>query len=141
MRTSWDEYFLNIADVVATRATCTRLKVGCVLVKDKNILSTGYNGSIHGHPHCIDDGVGCLLNDEGRCIRTIHAEENAVLHADRENLKGSTAYVTHLCCEKCSKTLAQAGIDKIVYRNHYENKYNENFLQGIELVHLQGEKK
>ena len=142
MRKSWDEYFLEIAEVVATRATCERLKVGCVLVQNKNIISTGYNGSIHGHPHCIDEGVGCLLNDEGRCIRTIHAEENAVLHANREDLQGATAYVTHLCCEKCSKTLAQAGIARIVYRHHYENKYNQHFLQDIELVHLkeQGKK-
>lgn len=135
-RKSWDQYFLDIAEVVATRATCERLQVGCVIVKDKNIVSTGYNGSIHGHPHCTDEGVGCLLNDEGRCIRTIHAEENAVLHANRESLKGSTAYVTHLCCEKCSKTLAQAGIKRIVYRHHYDNKYNKHFLSNIELVQL-----
>jgi len=127
---------LDIADTVSTRATCNRLKVGCVIVKDKVIVSTGYNGSIRGQPHCIDEGVGCLLNDEGRCIRTIHAEENAVIHAERRRLIGATAYVTHLCCEKCSKTLAQAGISRLVYRHYYGNKYNKHFLSEIETVHL-----
>lgn len=135
-RKSWDEYFMEIAEVVATRATCTRLQVGCVIVKNKNILSTGYNGSVHGHPHCTDEGIGCLLNDEGRCIRTIHAEENAVLHADREELQGATAYITHESCEKCAKTLAQAGISKIVFRNPYANKWNSHFLRNVEVVQL-----
>lgn len=68
MRKSWNEYFMDIAEIVATRATCNRLSVGCVIVKDKKIVSTGYNGSAHGEPHCHD--VGCLKNDQGRCIRT-----------------------------------------------------------------------
>lgn len=135
-RKSWDEYFLEIAEVVSTRATCIRLQVGCVIVKDKNIVSTGYNGSIHGHPHCTDEGVGCLLNDQGRCIRTIHAEENAVLHAERHLLNDSTVYVTDEPCEKCSKTLAQAGVKRIVFRRPYANKWNVHFLEGIEVVHL-----
>lgn len=133
-RISWDEYFLQMAEHAATRATCNRLKVGCVIVKNRHIVSTGYNGSIHGHAHC--EGEGCLLNDEGRCIRTVHAEENAVLHADRDDLVGATAYITHESCEKCAKTLAQAGIARIVFRNPYPNKWNEHFLKGIEVVHL-----
>lgn len=134
MRKSWDEYFLDIAEVVATRGTCPRLHVGCVIVKDKHIVSTGFNGSIHGHNHCDEDG--CLLNDEGRCIRTLHAEENAVLHADRHLLQGATAYITHESCEKCAKTLAQSGIKRVVFREHYENKWNQHFLKGIEVLHL-----
>jgi dCMP deaminase len=133
-RKSWDEYFLDIADEVGTRSTCPRLHVGCVIVKDKHIVSTGYNGSIHGHDHCED--VGCLINEQGRCIRTLHAEENAVLHADRGLLKGATAFVTHEPCEKCSKTLAQSGIARIVYRSAYPNKYNDTFLRDVEVVHL-----
>lgn len=133
-RKSWDRYFMDIANVVATRGTCNRLKVGCVIVKDKHIISTGYNGSIHGHEHCED--VGCLLNEEGRCIRCLHAEENSVLHAERADLKGATAYVTHEPCEKCAKTLAQAGIVRIVFESEYPNKWNEHFLKNIEVVHL-----
>ncbi|RSK27915.1 cell division protein DedD [Bacillus sp. HMF5848] len=133
-RKSWDEYFLDIASAVATRSTCPRLNVGCVVVKDKHIVSTGYNGSIHGHEHCEE--VGCLINEQGRCIRTLHAEENAVIHAERHDLRGATAYVTHEPCEKCAKTLAQAGIIRIVYRDSYPNPYNELFLKNIEVVHM-----
>ena len=133
-RKSWDEYFLDITEQVSTRSTCPRLHVGCVIVKDKHILSTGYNGSIHGHDHCED--VGCLIDDNGRCIRTCHAELNAVLHAQRDALKGATAYVTHEPCENCSKTLAQSGIKRIVYREAYPNKWNQHFLKDIEVVHL-----
>ncbi|MBO0959432.1 cytidine/deoxycytidylate deaminase family protein [Neobacillus sp. MM2021_6] len=132
-RKDWDEYFIGIAEAVATRSTCPRLHVGCVLVKDNHIISTGYNGSIHRHDHCED--VGCLLTPDGRCIRTVHAEENSVLHSDRDLIKGATAYVTHEPCEKCSKTLAQAGISKIVFKNAYPNKWNEYFLKDIEVVH------
>ncbi|MEK4028744.1 MULTISPECIES: cytidine/deoxycytidylate deaminase family protein [Bacillaceae] len=133
-RKSWDEYFLDIAEVVSTRSTCNRLHVGCVIVKDKHIIATGYNGSIHGHDHC--DEEGCLLSDEKRCIRCLHAELNAVLHAERDKLKEAAAYVTHEPCENCAKTLAQAGIKKIVYRNAYPNKWNQHFLKDIEVVHL-----
>ncbi len=135
MRKSWDEYFLDIADVVATRSTCNKLAVGCVIVKDKMIVSTGYNGSIHGHEHCTE--VGCLLSDDGRCIRTIHAEQNAIIHAKRDELMGATAYVTHEPCETCSKLLNQAGIKRIVFRNQYKNERNRIFLRGVEIVHLQ----
>ncbi|WP_026092496.1 deoxycytidylate deaminase [Calidifontibacillus oryziterrae] len=133
-RKNWDKYFLDIAREVATRSTCPRLSVGCVIVKEKHIISTGYNGSIHGHDHCED--VGCLINEQGRCIRTIHAEVNAVLHAERDDLKGATAYVTHEPCENCAKTLAQSGIKKIVFENAYENKWNQYFLKDIEVIRI-----
>ena len=128
-RKSWDQYFLDIADEVSTRSTCPRLHVGCVIVKDKHIISTGYNGSIHGHEHCED--TGCLINESGRCIRTLHAEANAVIHAERDNLKGATAYITHEPCENCAKILAQVGLNRIVYRNAYPNKWNQYFLKDI----------
>ncbi|MGQ7278091.1 MULTISPECIES: deoxycytidylate deaminase [Brevibacillus] len=133
-RKSWDEYFLDIAEQVSARSTCNRLHVGCVIVKDKHIVATGYNGSIHGHDHCED--AGCLLGDDNRCHRTIHAETNACLHADRDSLKGATAYVTHEPCENCSKILAQVGIRRIVYRNAYPNKWNQYFLKDLEVVHM-----
>lgn len=137
-RKSWDQYFIDIASEVATRSTCPRLHVGCVIVKEKHIIATGYNGSIHGHDHCED--VGCLINEQGRCIRTLHAEENAVLHAKREDLKGATAYVTHEPCEKCAKTLAQSGITKIVFQEAYPNEWNIHFLKDVEVIHLESEK-
>lgn len=134
MRKSWDEYFMAIADVTAERATCERLQVGAVIVKDNTIVSTGYNGSIHGHAHCTE--IGCLLNEQGRCIRTIHAEMNAILHARREELEGATIYVTHEPCETCSKHIAQAGIKKVIYRHAYTNRFNSIFLDGVEVIHF-----
>lgn len=136
-RSDWDKYFLDIAELVAARSTCDRAYVGCVLVKDRRIVSTGYNGSIKGHPHC--DEVGHLLNEEGRCIRTIHAEQNALLHA-RENLEGATAYITHEPCETCTKLLNQAGIKRIVFRHPYPNKWNQHFKQGMEWTNFREKK-
>lgn len=136
-RKNWDKYFMDIASEVATRSTCPRLSVGCVIVKEKHIISTGYNGSIHGHEHC--DDVGCLINEQGRCIRTLHAEENAVLHAERSALIGATAYITHEPCEKCAKTLAQSGVIKIVFQHPYPNKWNEHFLRDVEVIQLSDE--
>jgi dCMP deaminase len=133
-RKSWDHYFLEIAEVVASRSTCPRLHVGCVIVKNRHIVSTGYNGSIHGHEHCED--IGCLIDPNGRCIRTLHAEENAVLHAERESLQDATAYITHEPCEKCAKTLAQAGVKRIIFANGYPNQWNKHFLKGIEVLQL-----
>lgn len=126
MRKDWDEYFLDIAEKVAERSTCDRLHVGCLIVKDKHIVSTGYNGSIKGAPHCSE--AGHLYNDQGRCIRTIHAEQNAIIFANRDEMQEATAYVTHEPCETCTKLLIQAGIKRIVFRHGYENKYNKEFI-------------
>ncbi|WP_257391540.1 deoxycytidylate deaminase [Cytobacillus gottheilii] len=135
-RKSWDEYFMDIAIKVSTRATCDRLHVGCVIVKDKQIVSTGYNGSVSGEKHC--DEIGHLYNDQNRCIRTIHAEQNAILFADRNSLKGATAYVTHKPCENCAKLLVQAGIVRLIYLHEYENTYSDYFLKMIESEHMKG---
>ena len=136
MRPTWDEFFLGVAQVYASMGTCKRLKVGAVIVKEKKQVGQGFNGSIHGHEHCIDEGVGCLINEEGRCIRTLHAEENAVLQTERHLLEGATMYVTHEPCEKCAKMIAQVGIKKIVFRNAYKNQWNKIFLKNIEVIHL-----
>lgn len=133
MRVSFNEYFLQLAELTSKRSTCQRLKVGAVIVKNNRILSTGYNGSIKGHEHCID--VGCLKNDEGRCIRCIHAEANALLFA-KTDLEGAVIYVTHYPCENCSKLIAQSGIKKIVYKNEYENTYSREFLRDLEVIHF-----
>lgn len=141
MRKSWDQYFIEMAEKAAERATCDRLHVGAILVKDKRIVGTGYNGSVAGHEHCTDskkdimDG-GCL-NDERRCVRTIHAEANALLQAGHE-AKGSTAYVTHEPCESCTKLLAQAGVVRVVFLKEYKNPFNQFFNTGMEWEHYKG---
>lgn len=131
-RKDWDEYFLDIAEMVATRATCDRLHVGCVIVKDKRIVSTGYNGSVRGTAHC--DDVGHLFNAQGSCIRTVHAEQNALIFA-RESLEGATAYITHEPCEVCLKLLLQAGVTRFVFREAYKrSQFNQELLKGLDNV-------
>jgi dCMP deaminase len=119
-RASWDEYFMSIAQVVATRSTCPRKYVGSVLVRDRIILSTGYNGSIRGMPHCSD--VGHMM-EEGHCVATIHAEANAIIQAARNgvNINAGTCYVTASPCWQCFKQLANAGIQRICYGEFYRD--------------------
>lgn len=137
MRSSWDEYFLNIADVVASRSTCDRKNVGAVLVRDKTILSTGYNGSIRGMPHC--DEIGHWM-ENGHCIATIHAEQNAILQAARNGvtIDRATLYVTASPCWACFKAVANAGVIRIVYREFYRDDriFDVASRLGIELVPL-----
>lgn len=120
MRESWDHYFMHLAEMVSTRATCDRLHAGCVLVKDKRILATGYNGSLPGADHC--DEVGHLMMD-GHCVATAHAETNGVANAARAGVStlGATAYVTHTPCWNCIKVLVQAGVTKILFSKPYAN--------------------
>jgi dCMP deaminase len=136
-RASWDEYFMSIAQVVATRSTCPRKYVGAVLVRNRTILSTGYNGSIRGMPHCSD--VGHMMED-GHCVATIHAEANAIIQAARNgvNIDGATNYVTASPCWNCFKQLANAGIVRIVYGEFYRDDRIFEIAQkiGIELVHV-----
>jgi dCMP deaminase len=136
-RASWDEYFMNIARVVASRATCNRKHVGAVIVRDKTILSTGYNGSIRGMPHCSE--VGCMMED-GHCVATIHAEANAVLQAAKNGvgIDASTVYVTASPCWSCFKTITNAGIRRIVYGEFYRDEriFDVATRIGVELVHL-----
>lgn len=118
-RMSWEKYFMEITELVASRSTCDRAWVGCVIVNDSNrIVSTGYNGSVSGNPHC--DDVGHTMRD-GHCIATIHAEMNALLYCAKEGIRvdDCTAYVTHFPCLNCTKALIQAGIKKISYKNDY----------------------
>lgn len=122
MRPSWDEYFLRIAKEVATRSTCNRKQVGCVLVRNRRILSTGYGGSIVGQPHCTDAGVGCQIDPTtGACIRTVHAEINAIAQAARNGVstENSTAYVTLSPCFNCFKALVNSGVTTIMYDEQY----------------------
>jgi len=129
MRPDWDTYFMKIAHAVSERSTCDRAFVGCVLVRDKRILTTGFNGSPVGQPHC--DEVGHLMVD-GHCVRTIHAEMNAIIQAALHGVstKGATCYVTHFPCINCTKALINAGIVRIVYGVAYRMDENAvNFLQ------------
>lgn len=110
---------MKITEMVASRSTCDRALVGCVLVnRDHRIVSTGYNGSVSGNPHC--DDVGHTMRD-GHCIATIHAEMNAILYCAKEGIptKGTICYVTHFPCLNCTKALIQAGICEIIYKNDY----------------------
>ncbi|MEW6638380.1 MAG: cytidine/deoxycytidylate deaminase family protein [Actinomycetota bacterium] len=121
-RPSWDEYFMSIAHEVATRSTCPRLAVGAVIVRDRRILTTGYNGSPSGMPHC--DEVGCLIRVvDGResCQRTLHAEQNAIIQAAYHGVSvdGATIYSTHQPCLMCVKMIMNAGIEEVRYAGGY----------------------
>ncbi|MGG6449299.1 deoxycytidylate deaminase [Pseudobacillus badius] len=132
----WHDYFMGIAEKASEMATCDRLHVGCVIVKDKRVIATGFNGSICGHAHC--DDVGHLYNDEGRCIRTVHAEQNAILDCARRGVAtdGAVAYCTHEPCEHCTRSLVQAGIKAVYFKHRYVNKWNKHFNKDIKWVHL-----
>ncbi|MHA2250426.1 MAG: deoxycytidylate deaminase [Candidatus Kariarchaeaceae archaeon] len=136
-RPSWDEYFAEIAYQVATRSTCQRKKVGAIIVKNKSILSTGYNGSIRGLEHCED--IGCLV-ENGHCVRTVHAEANCILGAARHgiNIENATIYTTASPCWYCFQLIANSGIVKIVYAELYRDPKIEKYAKetGIELVDM-----
>ncbi len=120
-RVSWDRYFMNLAVQAATRSTCPRKHVGAVIVRDKTILSTGYNGSVRGLPHCSE--VGCLMEND-HCVRTVHAEANALVQAARNGtrLEGAEIYVTASPCFNCFKLIANAGIRTVHYGEFYRDQ-------------------
>ena len=136
-RASWDEYFMNIARVVSSRSTCPRKFVGAVIVRDRTILSTGYNGSVRGLPHCSD--VGHMMED-GHCVATIHAEANAIIQAAKNgvNISGGVIYVTASPCWSCFKHCANAGLERICYGEFYrdERSFEVAKTLGIEMVHI-----
>ncbi len=137
MRADWDSYFMQIATVVATRATCDRKHVGALLVRDRIILSTGYNGSIRGMPHC--DEAGHML-ENGHCVATIHAEANAIRQAARNGVRieGADIYTTASPCWPCFKLIANSGIKRIVYGEFYRDQKSLKVAKqlGIALVDL-----
>nr|WP_312473600.1 ComE operon protein 2 [Neobacillus sp.] len=119
-RISWDQYFMAQSHLLALRSTCTRLTVGATIVRDKRIIAGGYNGSIAGGDHCIEKG--CYVIDN-HCVRTIHAEINALLQCAKFGVPTSEAevYVTHFPCLQCCKAIIQAGIKKVYYAVDYKN--------------------
>lgn len=127
-RLSWNQYFLMITRQVAERSTCLRAKVGAVIVRDRSIVATGYNGAPAGMPHCLD--VGCLIyrsetpdgEIEENCFRTIHAEINAIAQAARNGsaIRDASVYITHSPCIHCLKTLVNTGIKQIFFEKPYK---------------------
>lgn len=136
-RASWDQYFMDLAKVVASRATCDRKHVGAVLVRERTVLSTGYNGSIRGLPHC--DDVGHMM-ENGHCVATVHAEANAIAQAARNGvaIQGSTIYTTASPCWPCFKLISNAGVTRIVFGEFYRDERIFEVARqiGIELVGL-----
>lgn len=117
-RPTWKQYFMGLAKHAATRATCDRKHVGAVLVRHNEVLATGYNGSIAGQPHCDDAGH---LMEDGHCVRTVHAEANALASAAKRGIsvEGSDCHVTAFPCWACFKLLANAGIERVFYGEEY----------------------
>jgi len=146
-RPTWDEYFFQIAQQVATRSTCMRRQVGAVLVKDKRLLSTGYNGAPRGISHCIE--VGCLREElkvpsgeRHELCRALHAEQNAIAQAALHGVKieGSTLYCTHQPCSLCAKMIINAGIVEVYFDEGYPDKLAIGFFAeaGIKLHKIGG---
>lgn len=143
-RLTWDQYFMTITRQVAERSTCNRAKVGAVIVRDKNILATGYNGAPAGMPHCTD--LGCLIYQsknpngdmEENCFRTIHAEINAIAQAAKNgsSIKDAAIYVTHTPCIHCLKVLVNTGIKNIFYEIPYKIHTLDEILRATR-VHLE----
>lgn len=144
-RPSWQDYFTSITELVSSRSTCTRRKVGAVIVKDKMILATGYNGAPTGLPHCEE--VGCL-REQGRVpsgqrhelCRGLHAEQNALIQAARHgvSIKGADIYSTTMPCVICSKMLINAGIANIYYVEGYPDELSAKMLEdaGIGVIQV-----
>jgi len=145
-RPSWDQYFMTITREVAERSTCLRAKVGAVIVRDRSILATGYNGSPAGLPHCTE--AGCLIYEstnpdgevEQNCFRTIHAEINAITQAARNGaaIRDADIYVTHTPCIHCMKVLVNTGIRNVFFGAPYKLHTVKELLKGarINLVHV-----
>lgn len=144
-RPSWDRYFMDIAYMVARRSTCLRRQTGAVIVLDKRILTTGYNGTPHGLKHCSD--IGCLRERMGipsgkqhELCRGLHAEQNAIVQAALYgvSISGGTIYTTHEPCSLCAKMIANGRLVKVIYAEEYPDELARSILEeaNIERVHL-----
>ena len=136
MRPTWDEYFMSIVDLVKTRSTCLRRQVGALIVKDKRILASGYNGAPVGCKHCAE--VGCIRNElnipsgqRHEICRATHAEQNAIAQAaySGTSIKNATMYVTTQPCVLCAKLCINAGISKIIFKGDYPDELSMELLQ------------
>ncbi len=140
LRPSWDQYFMDIAALVSSRTTCLRRQVGAVIVKDKRVLATGYNGAPVGLKHCAE--IGCLREKLGvksgekhELCRAIHAEQNAIIQAATFGvpLQGASIYITHFPCVLCSKMIINAGIERIIYSQGYPDQMSQDILKEAKL--------
>lgn len=143
-RPGWDKYFMDITKVVASRSTCLRRQVGAIIVKDRRILASGYNGAPAGLKHCLE--AGCLREQEGvpsgqrhELCRGLHAEQNALIQAAVYGIaiQGAVYYVTHQPCVLCAKILINAGVKKVVFQGDYPDPLALKMFKeaGVELVH------
>lgn len=143
-RPSWDEYFMQMAQVVAGRSTCLRRQVGAVIVKDKQILSTGYNGSPSGLSHCAEKGclrqqLGIPSGERTEICRAVHAEQNALVQAAKHgvSINGADIYTTFQPCVLCTKLIINAGIKRVFYRFPYPDKLAQEMAAEAELELIQ----
>ena len=145
-RPTWDEYFMKITNLVAERSTCMRRMVGATIVKDKKIVSTGYNGAPKGLKHCLE--IGCLREEMGipsgerhELCRGAHAEQNAIIQAagSGTNLDGATMYCTDSPCSTCTKMIINSGIRRLVLGKKYPDELGEKLISesGIDTVYLE----
>lgn len=137
-RPTWDEYFIEMAKLAATRSTCPRRQVGCVLVKDHRVVATGYNGAVRGAPHCEDEGCILVRNgDRESCVRAVHAELNAIVQCAVNGVSsvGCTLVVTDFPCVHCAKAIVQAGVVKVIFLSEYPDPNSAEVLRagGVEL--------
>ncbi len=143
-RPDWPDYFIEIVQLVATRSTCIRRQVGAILVLDKRILSTGYNGAPQGLAHCLD--IGCMRDklkipsgQRHELCRALHAEQNAIIQAATSgtNIQGSDLYCTHFPCSLCMKMLINSGVQKIYYIEGYPDELSKEFAEEAKLELIQ----
>lgn len=141
LRPSWETYFMDIAALVAKRSTCLRRSVGAVIIKDKRILTTGYNGAPSGIQHCLE--IGCLRaemnvasGERHELCRGIHAEQNAIIQAAFHgvSIRGATLFCTNLPCSICAKMIINAGIEKIYYRSGYADPMSNEMFKAAGIV-------
>lgn len=148
-RPSWDEYFMQMAELTAQRSTCLRRKVGAVIVKDKHIIATGYNGAPRGLRHCGELG-GCLRQKLGvpsgqrhELCRALHAEQNAIIQAATlgQSIENASIYITHQPCVICAKMIINAGINRIVVKEGYPDELSKEILEeaGLKIIMLENE--
>ena len=140
-RPSWERYFMSIASQVATRSTCLRRQVGCIIVLEKRIVSTGYNGAPSGLPHCEE--VGCVRETRGvasgerhELCRGLHAEQNAIIQAAMHGtaVRGGSVFCTHKPCILCTKMLINAGVRRVYYEQGYEDEMADEMAREADLL-------
>lgn len=133
-RKGWDIDFLKMAYLWSQRSTCPRLSVGAVLVKNREVKTTAYNGAPKGVDECTE--VGCRVNEADHCTKALHAEQNVIIFSQPQERRNATIYVTHSTCYDCQKMIINSGINRIVYSESYKEDYELARSQGIQIDHI-----